>query len=53
MRNLKSLFGIILGMLLTMPFLTACGDDESIDLGTPKYESISGKYTINNPLFPL
>ena len=29
MRNLKSLFGIILGMLLTMPFLTACGDDES------------------------
>ena len=52
MRNLKSLFGIILGMLLTMPFLTACGDDESIDLGTPKYESISGKYTINNPSSP-
>ena len=34
MRNLKSLFGIILGMLLTMPFLTACGDDESIDFET-------------------
>lgn len=52
MRKLKNLFGIVLGMLLTMPLLTACGDDESIDLGTPKYESISGKYTIDNPSSP-
>lgn len=52
MRKLRNLFSLVLGILLTMPFLTACGDDESIDLGTPKYESISGKYTINNPSSP-
>lgn len=52
MRKLTKLFSIVLGILLTMPFVTSCGDDESIDLGTPKYESISGKYTIDTPSSP-
>ena len=50
MKTLKNFWYIAVLLLFFTPILTSCGDDDgSISLGTPKYESVSGKYNITSP----
>ena len=44
--------GAVLLMVMAAPAMVSCGDDDNIDLGTPQYEGISGKYTIDTPSSP-
>lgn len=52
MKTWKNFLGAVLLMMAAVPALVACGDDDDIDLGTPQYEGISGKYTIDTPASP-
>ncbi len=50
----KSIWVVFLA-LLAIPVMTSCSDDdedEKISVGTPKYEAISGKYTVENSTSP-
>lgn len=52
MKTWKNLMGAVLLMVMAAPAMVSCGDDDNIDLGTPQYEGISGKYTIDTPSSP-
>ncbi len=53
MKTLKHAVCLLLISLLVIPVMTSCSDDdEDISVGTPKYESISGKYIVDTPSSP-